>query len=79
MREKILKALKGAGHGMTPQELSRILNRFTSPGISLTRVYILSVCTVMEQDKLLILHRSSGSAGVPKGEVVLVCLRPEGH
>ncbi len=78
MREKILKALKKAGHGMTVHALEGATNSRAWP-MDWGTDQMVECCKEMEQDKLLILHRSTGSAGVSKGEVVLVCLRPEGH
>lgn len=77
MRDKILQALRDAGHGLTPNSLARFI------AISSEQVCyysaMLKECKKMEIDKLIILHRSSGSAGIPKGEIVLITLRPEGH
>lgn len=69
MREKILTALRSAGHGLTVLQLWDVLGE---------PVYMPTLVN-MENDKLIIIHRSSGSAGVAKGMACLVCLRPEGY
>ena len=69
MREKILVALRNAGHGLTPNTLMDALGCSTLP---------LDLWLQMEQERLLILHRADGSAGTYKGQIVLICLRPEG-
>jgi len=74
VRAKILEVLSEKKHGMTLQSLAVSCgfdpNQWTPLGPILEQ---------MEQEKLLILHRSSGGAGVPRGEITLVCLRPEGY
>lgn len=71
MREKILAALKEAGHGLTPLALAKVV------ALGQGTVKVLNECLRMELDKLLILHRADGSAGTTKGEIVLVVLRKE--
>ncbi len=73
MREKILEVLRERGHGITVRELCLSVELPLD-----TKIFEIFVeLEQMEQKKLLILHRSSGSAGVPKGKIVLVCLRRE--
>lgn len=78
MRDKILQALRDAGHGLTPNKLLDALGSTT-----MNRSIVLSMldefCILMESDKLLILHPADGSANTVKGEIVLITLRPEGH
>lgn len=80
MREKILAALREAGHGLTPLVLTKLMGLSeTDYGHKLAQVVVLEFCVDMESDKLLILHRADGSAATTKGEIVLVTLRPKGH
>lgn len=74
MREKTLEVLRLHGHGMIPTALHECL------GLEwlLWDVEFDAMLLTMENDKLLILHRADGSGGTTKGEIVLVCLRPEG-
>lgn len=77
MRNKILQALREAGHGLIPDYVRGIIN---TGGHSYVDIYQFNDFLVqMEIDKLIILHRSSGSAGIPKGEIVLITLRPDEH
>ena len=69
MREKILAALRNAGHGLT------VLKLWDAVG---EPVYMPTLVK-MEEDKLIIIHRSSGGAGITKGMACLVCLRPENY
>lgn len=72
MRDKILAALRSAGHGLTPNELQSRL--FISPTL-----WFLDELKTMEVEKLVFLHRADGSANTTKGEIVLVVLRPTDH
>lgn len=65
MRDRILKALQDAGHGLTPNKLAEAIEADIQEYLLLD----------MELSKLVILHRADGSAGTRKGEIVLVTLR----
>ena len=71
MREKILAALANAGHGLTPRELN--LSNLDLP----MSVEDWELLKRMEQERLLILHRSSSASD--RGAITLVCLRPENY
>ena len=82
MREKILAALRNAGHGLTQNSLVRELGwqiDTLNPIWERRLTMLMSEVQNMERERLLILHRADGSGGTTKGQIVLICLRPEGY
>lgn len=69
MRDKILNALRSAGHGLTPNKLAEAIKPYNS------EVPYLTLLLLMEESRELFLHRADGSAGTHKNEIVLVSLR----
>ena len=82
MRKRIiLEVLRLQGHGVTPSRLFELIQQLWEmpTDVAKSNWAWLPVClTTMENEELLILHRADGSGGTTKGEIVLVCLRPEG-
>lgn len=79
MRDKILQALREAkGNCLTTKALYQIVGSEYPQDLHNNYVYMmLCCCRDMEQEKLLILGRSSGGAYVPRGTITLVSLRLE--
>lgn len=71
MRDKILQALRTAGHGLTPS----VLMETVDPDMEVWSTEFALIWQEMESDKLVFLHRADGSANTTKGEIVLVTLR----
>jgi hypothetical protein len=69
MKDKILQALRSAGHGLTLNALWKTFPRGTSA------LEMQAACYRLENDKLVFLHRADGSANTVKGEIVLITLR----
>ena len=72
MREKILAALRASGHGLIPSKLFAAVPAFKIKDW-------VKFLENMEQEHLVFLGRADGSAGTTKGQIVMVCLRPEGY
>lgn len=74
MRDKILQALREAkGNCLTPKALMEIVDH----DMIVWSTEFASMWQDMEQEKLIILGRSSGGAGVPRGTITLISLRQE--